>query len=255
MKRTLLSHMLVAGIAPVVATAPVFAQVNTVIDIRVLTTDFGLEVILDTSDNVPLEAAIVKEGNSIIATIPNAQLSRSTFREVDPILGITEITALNLDPNTLQVTITGDTNAPQAEIVQSPQGLSLNVVTAMAETEDLEVIELVVTATRTEEDPLDIPRSITVINRQQIEAQSAVSNNTADIISRFVPGLGAPNLSNRANAQTLRGRDFSVLIDGIPQRSNRSPNIQLEYIDPDQIERIEVVSGPTAIYGAEALGG
>jgi iron complex outermembrane receptor protein len=253
-KQNLFNHVLMAGIAPVVMATPVFAQVRIVTDIELFATDTGLEVVLDTLTDESLEAFITQEGDSLIANIPNAQLSADEFREVNPVAGIAEVTAVNIG-NDLQVRITGEMGTPQAEVVQSPQGLILNVMTAMAEDEDFEVIELVVTATRTEEDPLEIPRSVTIINRQQIEEQTAVSNNTADIISRFVPGLGPPNLSNRANAQTLRGRDFSVLIDGVPQRSNRSPNVQLGYINPDQIERIEVVSGPTAIYGAEALGG
>jgi iron complex outermembrane receptor protein len=252
--KNLFNHVLMAGVVSVFVTTPVFAQVRTVTDIQIFRTDTGLEVVLDTLTDEPLEAFVTQEGDSVIANIPNAQLSGDEFRQLNPVAGVTEVTAVNTG-NSIQVRITGETRTPQAQVVPSPQGLILNVRTAMAEAEDLEVIELVVTATRTEEDPLEIPRSVTTINRQQIEEQATVSNNTADIISRFVPGLGPPNLSNRANAQTLRGRDFSVLIDGVPQRSNRSPNIQLEYIDPDQIERIEVVSGPTAIYGAEALGG
>jgi iron complex outermembrane receptor protein len=179
--------------------------------------------------------------------------------------------------NTVRVKLVGTEEVPTAQVNTTGQGIALNVSTEMKTAEEpapaptpeeepaptpqqpeagqQEPIELVVTATRTEEDPLDVPRSVTIIDRAEIEQQSSISNNVADIISRSVPGFGPPNLSNRANAQSLRGREFSVLIDGVPQRSNRSPNVQLEHIEPGSIERIEVVSGPTAIYGAEALGG
>ncbi|MFP4008143.1 MAG: TonB-dependent receptor domain-containing protein, partial [Spirulinaceae cyanobacterium] len=257
MKPSLYNPILIASIIPKVIATPAFAQVRSVTNIQILETETGLEVVLETLGDEPLETFIIQEGNSAIANIPNAQLAipGGEFRQLNPVAGITEITAVNIGTDSVQIRITGETGLPQAEVIPSAEGLVLNVMTAMDNIDDVELIELVVTATRTQEDPLNIPRSVTTIDRQQIETQAATSNNVSDIISRLVPGFGPPNLSNRANAQTLRGRNFSVLIDGIPQRSNRSPNVQLEYIDPDSIERIEVVSGPTAIYGAEATGG
>jgi iron complex outermembrane receptor protein len=54
----------------------------------------------------------------------------------------------------------------------------------------------------------------------------------------------------------LRGRDVSVLIDGVPQTTNiQSFGREFRTIDPSAIERIEVVRGSTAIYGAQATGG
>jgi iron complex outermembrane receptor protein len=46
-----------------------------------------------------------------------------------------------------------------------------------------------------------------------------------------------------------------VLIDGVPQSTNRNVFRNLQNIDPAAIERIEVLRGPTAIYGSEATGG
>src|SRR5690606_215588 len=55
---------------------------------------------------------------------------------------------------------------------------------------------------------------------------------------------------------TLRGRDYLVLIDGIPQSTAlRSSSRDLNTIDVDAIERIEVVRGGTAAYGFGAAGG
>ena len=51
-------------------------------------------------------------------------------------------------------------------------------------------------------------------------------------------------------AQTL------VLVDGIKLNSATSGSAALQYLDPDQIERIEVVRGPrSSLYGADAVGG
>lgn len=118
-----------------------------------------------------------------------------------------------------------------------------------------ETIELIVTATRTEQEITNIPRSVTVVTREQIQQQAAVSRNLTDVLSRTVPGFGPPNLGNRFNAQNLRGRPPQILIDGVPQQGNSANNVQLGYIDPASVERVEVVRGPTAIYGQGATGG
>jgi iron complex outermembrane receptor protein len=118
-----------------------------------------------------------------------------------------------------------------------------------------ETIELIVTATRTAQEILNVPRSVTVISREQIQQQTTVTRNLGDILGRTVPGFGPPDFSNRFNAQTLRGRPPQILIDGVPQQGNSANNVQLRYIDPGSIERIEIVRGPTAIYGQGATGG
>lgn len=241
--------------------APALAQALTQITaVQVSETEGGLQLILEAA-GLLAEPQTSVVGNALTADIPNAVLALpegEMFEQFSPAAGIALVSAMNLPDGGVRVSITGTDAPPQTQVSTEAGNLVLSVVPGVAtatDAADEDAIQVVVTATRTEEDPLDVPRSVTVIDRQQIQEQTAVSDNTADIIARFVPGLGAPNRSNRANAQSLRGREFSVLIDGVPQRSNRSPNTQLEYIDPDNIERIEVVSGPTAIYGAEALGG
>lgn len=237
--------------------AQALAQITGV---QVSETANGLQLTLEATEPLaePQTSVI---GNALTADIPNAVLALpegESFEQFGPAEGIALVSVMNMPNGGVRVSITGTDAPPQAEVNTEAGNLVLSVVPGAAtatDAADEDAIQLVVTATRTEEDPLDVPRSVTIIDRQQIEEQTAVSDNTADIIARFVPGLGPPNRSNRANAQSLRGREFSVLIDGVPQRSNRSPNVQLEYIDPNNIERIEVVSGPTAIYGAEALGG
>jgi iron complex outermembrane receptor protein len=55
----------------------------------------------------------------------------------------------------------------------------------------------------------------------------------------------------------LRGRNPLVLIDGIPQTTNGSSFFgrELRTIDPAAVERIEVVRGPSAVYGQGGTGG
>jgi len=117
-------------------------------------------------------------------------------------------------------------------------------------------IEIVVTATRTAERVTNVPRSITVIDSEEIQQQVGQSRNVGESLANQVPGFAPPTQSTATYGQTLRGRDVSVLIDGVPQTTNlQSFGREFRNIDPSAIERIEVVRGSTAIYGAQATGG
>jgi iron complex outermembrane receptor protein len=117
-------------------------------------------------------------------------------------------------------------------------------------------VEIVVTATRTAERVTNVPRSITVIDSQEIQQQTGPSRSVGESLANQVPGFAAPTQTTATYGQTLRGRDVSVLIDGVPQTTNlQSFGREFRNIDPSAIERIEVVRGSTAIYGAQATGG
>lgn len=55
--------------------------------------------------------------------------------------------------------------------------------------------------------------------------------------------------------QTLRGRGTLVLLDGMPLNTNRDSARNLASLDPNNIERIEVLRGSSALYGSGATGG
>lgn len=229
--------------------------------IRLNATDAGLEVSLDATDELqPPQTSIME--NVLIADIPNAVLALpegDRFEQFAPAEGITLVSATNLNDGGVRVSITGTEAPPQAEVSIAVDILVLSVeprVATVADADaDADAIQVVVTATRTEEDILDVPRSVTVIDRELLEQQTAITRNLGDILGTLVPGFGPPSRSDRTNFQSLRGRQPAVLIDGVPQRNNSSFNVQLSYIDPASIERIEVVRGPSATYGSEATGG
>src|SRR5699024_1967381 len=54
---------------------------------------------------------------------------------------------------------------------------------------------------------------------------------------------------------TMRGRVVQYMIDGVPQTGYRDLSRQLNSISPAMIERVEVVSGASSIYGYGATGG
>ena len=128
-------------------------------------------------------------------------------------------------------------------------------VQAQSET-GMELDPVVVSATRNETSVSETARSVTVVDEAQINEQSKASRNLGDILAQTVPGLG-PSTEGVTNfGQTLRGRKFLVLIDGIPQSTPlRDASRGLNSISASAVERIEVIRGGTAIYGFGAKGG
>jgi iron complex outermembrane receptor protein len=123
------------------------------------------------------------------------------------------------------------------------------------QTGTLMLSDTVVSATRNEASIASIPGSVQVIDARQIQQQSSAGRRVSDILGQLVPGL-APSSGGMSNfGQTLRGRTMLVLIDGVSQNATRDNFRQLNSISPASIERIEVVSGASSIYGAGASGG
>lgn len=250
------------GSSTVLGQSP--APMIQVTGVKVVTTEQGVEVILETTAAEQLQVSTQNQGNSLIADITNAQLNLSggnTFNQDNPATGVTAITVVNQDDNTIRVTVIGEQGLPTVELFDSDQGLILaftpteEVVDSPAPPETNEQIELVVTATRTETPLQNVPRSITVINREQIEQQTSLSRNLIETLGKTIPGLAPPAQGASNFGLTLRGRNPQVLIDGVPQSTTRNAARDLRTIDSAAIERIEVVRGPSAIYGDGATGG
>lgn len=251
-------------------------QILEISNVRVEQADKGLEVILETSQGEQLQVTPVSVGNVLTADIQPAQLrlsSGNTFRQTNPSSGIAEIALSNLDTQTIRLVVTGTQGVPTLELFDSDEGLIFGVTpgattpttptppqpdTTQDEplSESDEAIELVVTATRTEEELQNVPRTVTIIKREQIEQLAPVSRGLDDIIGKLTPGAGPPTGTIRNT--TIRGRPPQVLIDGVPVTSNDS-NVgyqrDLRSIAPNAVERIEVVRGPSAVYGDGGTGG
>lgn len=114
---------------------------------------------------------------------------------------------------------------------------------------------LQVTATRSTRSIAEIAGTVYSIGREEIARQSTAGRSTADILGQLVPSL-APGSGTTSNyGMTMRGRAVQVMIDGVPMTGSRDGARQLNSIAPAMIERIEVVSGASSVYGAGATGG
>jgi len=115
--------------------------------------------------------------------------------------------------------------------------------------------KIVVTATRTPKNIAEIAGTVQTIDRNQITQQATAGRKVADVLAQLVPSL-APSSGTTSNyGQTMRGRNVLVMIDGVSQTGSRDVSRQLNSISPSMIERIEVISGATSIYGSGATGG
>lgn len=117
---------------------------------------------------------------------------------------------------------------------------------------------VVVTATRTAITADNTLASVTIITRDDIERQQAVS--LPDLL-RGTVGLGITNSGGPGKATSffLRGSESDqvlVLINGVKVGSATLGTTSFQDIPIDQIERIEIVRGPrSSLYGSEAIGG
>lgn len=116
--------------------------------------------------------------------------------------------------------------------------------------------EIVVTGGRSAQQISEIARTIYVVDSDQIQAEARSGKTLQQILGETIPSFDPASDGARTSfGQNLRGRPPLILIDGVSMNSARSLSRQFDAIDPFNIERVEVLSGATAIYGGNATGG
>ena len=121
-----------------------------------------------------------------------------------------------------------------------------------------ETAPVIVTATRVAQTADRSLSSVTVIAREEIQRSGTI--DVADIL-RFHAGLdiGRNGGPGQQTSLFMRGTDSNhtlVLLDGVRINPGTIGGAPLQYINPEIIERIEVVRGPhSTLYGSDAIGG
>ncbi len=144
-------------------------------------------------------------------------------------------------------------------------GLLLAMPSVASESEPLRsaIDEVVVTATRDLQDPLDLAGNATVIDRKSI--QILAHTHVADLLVQ-APGAWVTAGSGQEHLSAIRSPVFTgpgscgaflFLEDGVAIRPAGFCNVnQLMEINSEQIQAVEVIRGPgSALYGANALHG
>jgi len=126
--------------------------------------------------------------------------------------------------------------------------------------ENVQLKEVVVTATKTEKQPQDVTQSVTVISADEIRTSGAT--NVAEVISTKAGVMvNEQGPVGALQSVTLRGSTYQqvlVLLDGKRLNSGSAGGYDLSElpIPMSAIERIEIVRGPSsALYGSDAMGG
>lgn len=116
-----------------------------------------------------------------------------------------------------------------------------------------------VTATRAPTEVSKVPQPVTVVDSASIREKAP--NSAADLLKE-APGVDVvgtgPN-QGRPSIRGQRGQRILLLQDGLRMNNNRRQQDFGELpalVDVDQIDRIEVVRGPSSVlYGSDAIGG
>ena len=121
-----------------------------------------------------------------------------------------------------------------------------------------ELDETIVTATRTPR-PLDsLGAPVIVISRNDIERSMAtdVSEILQQQAGLEIARNGGPGQTTSLFTRGTESNHTVVLVDGVRVNPGTIGGAALQNIDPESLERIEIVKGPgSSLYGTEAIGG
>ncbi|MCY1269319.1 Ferric aerobactin receptor precursor [compost metagenome] len=143
---------------------------------------------------------------------------------------------------------------------RSPLCLSISLAMlatpVFAEEDAVELEATTVSATRSHSEAGKTPQKITIITREQIEEQLAITSDNGQILSNLIPSYSPSRQKMTSSGETFRGRQALVMIDGVPQSTPLRNSSREGYtIDLSMVERIEVIYGASAEHGLGATGG
>ncbi|MBC1237122.1 MULTISPECIES: TonB-dependent siderophore receptor [Nostoc] len=285
--------------SPIPEAAPI-SQVVQVTGVKANPTEKGVEVILQTTQGEQLQINNRSQGNNFIADIPNAQLrlpsgDAFTFRSEKPMAGVSEITVINVDANTIRLTVTGEAGLPTVELFDSPdEGLIFSVASAATSAQQPqqpekspqpqleqpttqtqpnqpsaqqdEPIELVVTG---EQDGYDVTDSSTgtrtdtplrdIPQSIQVVPQQVIKDQQAvrleDALRNVTGATSSANPSSIRSGFNIRGYGVSEF-SGNFLRNGLRDNFASSGLDLSNVERVEVLLGPASVlFGGATPGG
>jgi iron complex outermembrane recepter protein len=138
------------------------------------------------------------------------------------------------------------------------QAIEADVATGGALAAEAAEDEIIVTATRSGSPIEELPISVSIADEEEIAAQLRQNRNILTGLEAIVPGLNIQPSEERGSCLTrVRGRAVSFQLNGIPVNEDlRAGSCTGPFtISPFALERIEVVRGGTALYGAGSPGG
>ena len=269
---SLLGIIIVCPVRAETERVDLIAQNNLtrVTGVEVIQTGNELELVLKTvAGSERLVPLILPEGKDLVIDILDATLAfaiRNGLTELNPAPGITQVTVNKADENSIRVRITGETQAPSAEILTGRDDLVLRVTPdgTTAETEPDDSINVIATGEGAEDEyfvpdadiggrinvPLrDVPQSIQVIPEQVIEDQQATGLEEVLENAAGVTFLG--NNGGRSFDAAIRGfENVPILRDGFEDLGSFGADSAAPEIV--NLERVEILKGPASVLFGQA---
>lgn len=126
--------------------------------------------------------------------------------------------------------------------------------------EPVKTRDVLVTATRTEQEVKETPSSVEVITRDDIEAMGAETLAQALKLAVGIDVLENGMVGNTVSIRGMGSNRTLIMVDGRRIRTENTDSTanayELQRVNMDNVERIEIVRGPvSSLYGSEALGG
>ena len=126
----------------------------------------------------------------------------------------------------------------------------------------IQMDELVVTATRTDNTILNVPARVNLISLKTLQN---TPNQSIDEVLKFVPGInysrpfGIFSTKATVTMRGMSGKEQSrvlVLLDGIPLNKSDGGTVDWNMIDMNSVQKIEITKGAgSSLYGGNAMGG
>ncbi|MBW4666841.1 MAG: AMIN domain-containing protein [Cyanomargarita calcarea GSE-NOS-MK-12-04C] len=125
-------NSLILGTAAFVflAAQPVFAQTTEITGVQLNPVDGGIKLVLNTSSGSRPQVFTTQRGKTLVADIINTQLRLSegkSFKQDNPVPGISSVVINQLDANSIRVVVTGDAGAPNTQpVARGRDGITLS---------------------------------------------------------------------------------------------------------------------------------
>jgi iron complex outermembrane receptor protein len=239
--------------------AQIEAATVQVTGVKLERSETGLDIVLETAEGKPLQVDATKfrrEGNNLIAEIPNAVLALpegQAFTAENPTADIALVQVTQQEGSNIRVSVSGNTALPTTEVTLKTGefGYSLNpegeeeeeiVVTAEREQQGYRVPNTS-TATKTDTPIRDIPQSIQVVPQEVLRDRKPTTLTEA-----------VETVSGVIDAGDLYGSSASSrIIRGFEQPGNfrngfrDAPNTFILSSPIENVEQIEVLKGPASV--------
>ncbi|MEO0767813.1 MAG: TonB-dependent siderophore receptor [Cyanobacteria bacterium J06649_4] len=238
--------------------------ITEIVDIRLETTEKGLEILLETAEGDLLAPEITNSQNALIIEFFNTILSlpnAEDFQAFEPaeniaLVQVSELLSEGMGSR-VRLVVTGTNASPVGTLSSTSAGTAVSISPGTAQSSESEdairllvtgdegapaYVEPVATGIRTETPLIETPQSIQVIPEAVLEDQQIIRLNEA---LRNVPGVVQGNtFGNGRDGFVIRGFDEATVVrDGFRLDSSVTNGLR----ETANLQQVEVLRGPASI--------